>query len=100
MDRAILPASPPQRQWSRAGSVRSGYKKDITTSRSASATSTIQNSELLTFPAGFGLRTSCSNAVLLGNAIRSNRSQNPGDEHLLCHNKHRKSALLTVLYFL
>ncbi|MGA7047344.1 MAG: hypothetical protein WBY98_13880, partial [Candidatus Sulfotelmatobacter sp.] len=60
---AILPASPPQRQWSRVGSARSGYKKDITTNRSARATSTIQKSELLTFPSVSGFRTLSSDAV-------------------------------------
>src|SRR5580658_1612538 len=34
------------RQGSRYGSVRSGYRKHITTSRSTSATTTIQNNEL------------------------------------------------------
>src|SRR3984885_2176099 len=71
MDRAIRPASPPHRQWSRAGSVRSGYKQDITVSRSASATSTIQNSELAAFPAAFAVHTSASDVVFRGNAICS-----------------------------
>src|SRR5579863_2130256 len=84
MDRAILPASPPHLQWSRYGSVRSGYRKDITTSRSANATTTIQNRERRALTASFGLPAFCSFTVS-EDVIHSHRTLGSSD-HLLCHN--------------
>src|SRR5271155_1939542 len=72
IDRAILPASPPNRQWSRYGSVRSGYRKDITMSRNRSATTTIQNKEREAFLTIFSSLVFRS-VLVSEEATRSNR---------------------------
>src|SRR5262245_51648434 len=51
MDRATLPVSYPNLQWSRVGSSCSGYRKAITISRSASAKRTIRTSWVRMFDA-------------------------------------------------
>jgi len=65
IDRAILPASPPSRQWSRYGSVRSGYKNDMTTSRQRERGRSPSRHERREFPEVFSRTSIARDAPLL-----------------------------------